>query len=653
MAQVTPVVGLVFDLETYRFSPGDMAPAPVCVALVRPQTEQPTHLLTWHPDDGHHPEAVLLAALMACLRDGHGVVGHHVCYDFAVLWQHCPALRDTIVALYDAELVWDTEMVDRLWHIAAGRQGAYSLEAACKRWLDRDLSASKTADAWRTRYGELAPWSISAWPAEAVNYPLDDVDNTRDLWVRLMQECEGQLPPTLGEQCRGMWALHNIGVWGNRTDPAMVAQVRDVVHLGMATHEPALIAAGLGKRKPDGRMGKKMDVLRERICKALTSQGIKVPLTATKLIATEREVVLQGAPVDPLLDTYARWQKLATIAATYLTPLQRGTVEPLHVRYTTVVRTGRTSASGYKKRKAGDPPHAVTGLNVQNQPRGVEGAAHGVGVRECFVPRPGYVLVGADYSMIELRTLADVMLKLFGTRSKLLNALCAGADVHLIMAAGLLGIPVEECVTRYNAGEAVVQAARQLSKPINFGCWGGLGAASLVSYLGGYGIQKTKAQCTMLINLWRRTWPSSVEFFKWRSDSLDSHDVDRIIHPTTGFVRGDCTYCGGLNFMFQAPAAHGAKRAAYALWRGCYWDVTSPLYGVARVAAFVHDEFLLEVLEGHLDPCARELSRVMQAEMETVVLNVECPAEAVAMRRWSKMAKPRFKAGKLIPWEAA
>ena len=152
-----------------------------------------------------------------------------------------------------------------------------------------------------------------------------------------------------------------------------------------------------------------------------------------------------------------------------------------------------------------------------------------------------------------------------------------------------------------------------------------------------------------------KLWLRAEQFFAWRSAALQVRDTSRIVHPMTGFVRGDCTYCGGLNFMFQHPAAQGAKRAAYELWRQCYWDTTSPLYGNAKPSAFVHDEFLMEVRD---DPqtihgCTMRLQHVMTDQMETVVRHVPCPTEAAVMRRWSKKAKPKFRNGLIIPWEDA
>jgi hypothetical protein len=149
----------------------------------------------------------------------------------------------------------------------------------------------------------------------------------------------------------------------------------------------------------------------------------------------------------------------------------------VHPSYTTLVRTGRTSCSG---------------PNVQQIPRDSA-------FRQAFVARPGHLLMVADYSFIELRTLAAATLNRYGW-SRMADVIKAGVDPHVHTAALMLGVPVAEFASWKN-NEAVAAAgsatdgpgaavkykdryerARQQAKPVNFGVPGGLGVASLVSY---------------------------------------------------------------------------------------------------------------------------------------------------------------------------
>ncbi len=66
--------------------------------------------------------------------------------------------------------------------------------------------------------------------------------------------------------------------------------------------------------------------------------------------------------------------------------------------------------------------------------------------REAFVACPGYVLVGVDYSQIELRLLAHV-----SGDKKMLGILRAGGDIIKGLAAEWLGVSEEEIDTEQRA----------------------------------------------------------------------------------------------------------------------------------------------------------------------------------------------------------
>jgi hypothetical protein len=84
-------------------------------------------------------------------------------------------------------------------------------------------------------------------------------------------------------------------------------------------------------------------------------------------------------------------------------------------------------------------------------------------VRECFVARPGWVYGFCDYSFIELCTLAQSCLEMFG-HSTMAEAINAGLDPHLDMAATMLNIEYHEAVARKKAGDPQIDEYRQLSK---------------------------------------------------------------------------------------------------------------------------------------------------------------------------------------------
>lgn len=100
--------------------------------------------------------------------------------------------------------------------------------------------------------------------------------------------------------------------------------------------------------------------------------------------------------------------------------------------------------------------HNCASPNMQNPPR--KG-----GVRTCFTPRAGSVFITCDYSTLEMRTLAQVYYDFFGV-SPLRDALNAGQDVHVALAAEILGATYEETAARIKAGEVEAADWRQGAK---------------------------------------------------------------------------------------------------------------------------------------------------------------------------------------------
>jgi hypothetical protein len=110
----------------------------------------------------------------------------------------------------------------------------------------------------------------------------------------------------------------------------------------------------------------------------------------------------------------------------------------------------------------------------------------------------------------------------------------------------------------------------------------------------------------------------------------------------TGRVRGRVGFTQARNTPFQGLAADGAKLALWSLIRAGY-----------RVAAFIHDEFLIELPEesDHTTE-ARKIEAILNREMERVTNGVPVACEYALARRWSKKAKPKFdESGRLIVCE--
>lgn len=104
--------------------------------------------------------------------------------------------------------------------------------------------------------------------------------------------------------------------------------------------------------------------------------------------------------------------------------------------------------------------------NLQNIP---VRSAQGREIRKAFVATPGNVLVGADYSQIELRILAHI-----SQDENMIAAFHSDADFHSIAASEVFGIPLD----------AVNTELRGAAKAVNFGIVYGISDFGLAKNLG-------------------------------------------------------------------------------------------------------------------------------------------------------------------------
>src|SRR5205823_5993987 len=149
------------------------------------------------------------------------------------------------------------------------------------------------------------------------------------------------------------------------------------------------------------------------------------------------------------------YHALAKLKSTYTDTLPEQVNERtgrIHTNYAqAVAATGRLSSV--------DP-------NLQNIPvRRPEGRR----IRQAFIAPPGYVLLAADYSQIELR----IMAHLSGDES-LRAAFAADRDVHQATAAEVFGVGLD----------AVTPDQRRTAKVINFGLIYGMSPFGLARNLG-------------------------------------------------------------------------------------------------------------------------------------------------------------------------
>jgi hypothetical protein len=149
---------------------------------------------------------------------------------------------------------------------------------------------------------------------------------------------------------------------------------------------------------------------------------------------------------------------------------------------------------------------------------------------------------------------------------------------------------------------------------------------------------------------WLRAWPEMVTYFEWVNQAVGLGEAT-LVHPITGFVRGDVGYTDGCNHLFQHLAAQGAKRALYRAAREAYAEPDSPFFG-SRPVVFVHDEIIAEVPESRAAAASTRLAQIMCEEMALLIPDVKITASPTLMRYWTKDAVETYDVnGTLVPWE--
>jgi DNA polymerase-1 len=156
--------------------------------------------------------------------------------------------------------------------------------------------------------------------------------------------------------------------------------------------------------------------------------------------STDAYVLQELASLHPLPEKLLAYRELEKLLSTYVKKLpeyispRTGRVHTTFQQHITV--TGRLSS---------------TEPNLQNIPVRTE---LGGQIRKAFVAPPGRVLIGADYSQIELRVLAHL-----SEDPGLIGAFERDEDVHARTAATIFNIPIESVGPR----------ERRIAKMINFG----------------------------------------------------------------------------------------------------------------------------------------------------------------------------------------
>lgn len=332
----------------------------------------------------------------------------------------------------------------------------------------------------------------------------------------------------------------------------------------------------------------------------------KLPIikkTPTGTPSTAEEVLQELALDYPLPKVLMEYRGLAKLKSTYTDKL------PLEINK----RTGRIHTS-YHQAVAATGRLSSQDPNLQNIPIKSE---EGRRIRQAFIAPPGYILIAADYSQIELRIMAHL-----SDDPSLLTAFELGLDVHRATAAEVFGVNLD----------SVTSEMRRSAKAINFGLIYGMSAFGLAKQLR---IGRNEAQ--QYIDRYFERYPGVQRYM----------NETRALAHGQGFVEtifGRRLYLPDINAKNKNLQMGAERTAINAPMQGTAADIIKlAMIGVdnwllgsnldAKLIMQVHDELVLEVAESEVEQVRVGVIARMSAAAQ---LKVPLLVEAGTGKNWDE-----------------
>ena len=356
-----------------------------------------------------------------------------------------------------------------------------------------------------------------------------------------------------------------------------------ILHLEETVHEMAGEAFNLGSTK------QLQHILFEKMNLPVIK---KTPKGAP---STGEEVLQELALNYPLPKAIMEYRGLTKLKNTYTDKL------PKLIDH----RTGRVHTS-YQQAIAATGRLSSTDPNLQNIPIRTE---EGRKVREAFIARPGYKIVAADYSQIELRIMAHL-----SSDSGLLHAFANGLDVHKATASEVFGVALEH----------VTSEQRRSSKAINFGLIYGMSAFGLAKQLN---IPRGDAQHYM--DTYFERYPGVLQYMQDTREEAKAQGYVKTVFgrrlylpeiTSSNGARRAGAERAAINAPMQGTAADIIKLSMLAVDN---WIQTQDQSDICMIMQ-VHDELIFEIKEQKVDAYSTKIIELMENAVSLAVpLTVE------------------------------
>ncbi|HLT00123.1 MAG TPA: DNA polymerase I [Acholeplasma sp.] len=317
--------------------------------------------------------------------------------------------------------------------------------------------------------------------------------------------------------------------------------------------------------------------------------------------STDAEVLNELSDKHPIVDKILQYRQLTKLYSTYLIGIKDSIFEDgkVHTIFNQALTlTGRLSSL--------EP-------NLQNIPIRTE---EGRQIRKLFVPSQKNYLLGADYSQIELRVLADM-----ADVKELRHAFETGMDIHTSTAQKVFHV------------EKVESELRRRAKAVNFGIIYGIGAWSLSQ-----DINVSVQEAETFIEKYLEVYPEIKKYMKDIVEYAKSHGYVETIMKRRRYIPeleskvyavrefGKRT---SLNAPIQGSAADIIKVAMIKLHEYLVKNNKK-----SKLILQVHDELILDCVEDELEEMKQMVPEIMKTAYP---LKVELSTSCDTGKNWYEL----------------
>ena len=530
------------------------------------------------------PKALVLAKLKPLLEDPAVLkIGHNLKYDWVMFDKAgitVAPIDDTMVMSFDLD---------------AGKSFGHGLNELAKFHFDHECIPFKQL----CGTGKSQITFDKAPLKEATEYAAEDADITLRLWLRLKPRIAQENVARVYERVDRplVPVISRMERRGVKVDREYLARLSREFSEEIASLEERIYEAACGPFTI-GSPQQLGEVLYGRLGLQGGRKG-KSGQYSTDVTELER---LAGEGIECarlVLD----WRQLTKLKSTYTDALQTQ-INPqtgrVHTSYSmTGAQTGRLSSN--------DP-------NLQNIPIRTE---IGRKIRDAFVAEPGYMLMSADYSQIELRLaahMADV--------PQLKDAFRSGADIHSLTAEELFG--------------RVDRDTRNQAKTINFAILYGSSAWGIAGRLG-----VAKEEGKAIIDRYYERFPGIRAFTHATLVFAREHGFTKTlfgrkthfepnIRSSNPSIRAGAERAA-INAPIQGTSADLIKRAMARMDEA----LEKAGLGAVKMLLQVHDELVFEVPQGREEEAAEVIRGVMSSAAEpALALDVPLDVEVGWGANW-------------------